>query len=456
MAIGIERLKELKVYRRRNLNKKHRTSVLAKITLNSYKKESQILDRTTIEIRKVLNHFGFLNLSYLYSEVDVPATFSLIENYDQSFKALQNFIGAIVNNIGQFIEIDLSKCKHIDTSVTFIMQVIRFEIGDIVKKRSIGFKYLQHETQFDFIPSKYKNVNRHLLLSGLLTREKYDSIKKDAIDDEQNDKFEPIYRTGYYKGTKSQKHYFENKKGIITTNIVNYLNQCLKKHDSSLNKLGQSSLEGILSEILNNAEDHGVFNTWYVTANFSQESSKSAIDEDLVGEMNLSILNFGKSMYEGLIENRDDNYNMFSELIQAKANLELECPKHGFSDDNLFTLYALQDGTSRLKFLDESRGTGTIKFLTSFLHLGDFEDKSKGYIPQLCIITGKTILICDNNYKPFDNGGVYLLTLNPEKNLRHAPKKTHLRELSDYFPGTLLNVHLYLSKDHLSTKINSD
>ncbi len=127
-----------------------------------------------------------------------------------------------------------------------------------------------------------------------------------------------------------------------------------------------------------------------------------------------------------------------------------------FTRENLFTLYALQDGSSRLKYVRESRGTGTMKFINSFLNLGDYQDNSKGYIPRLLIFSGATMLKCDNTYKPFEIEGVNYLSLNSENDMNKPPVSSHLMNLENRFPGTLIIGKIYLNQDHLKKKINGN
>jgi hypothetical protein len=448
-----QRLKEEKVYRRRRLSKKHQNAVFTKLGIFVRKSDTKTFHLFVNQIHATLRTVGFHDLSHVDPDIQIPPEFTFTTKFENSFKVIREFVGAIANNLSGIVELDFSKCKVIETAPIFIMQVIRFEIAEQLSKRIRNLTTQIRQTEYKIIPSKNKNVNRLLFLCGLINRIKYDECL--AVNDDNTDELEPVYRTGYYKGTKSQKHYLENKKGIITSEIVNYINNCLRKHETSLNIIGQTSLEGIISEILNNAEDHGVYNNWYVTANFSQETSNPTSTDNVIGEMNLAIMNFGRSIYDGLMDTRVENQENYDELLRAKSNLEQQFPKHGYSDESLFTLYALQEGTSRLKYKDFSRGTGTMKFINSFLKLGDFEDQSKGYKPSLSIFSGSTLIICDNNYKPFINDNVYLLTLNSEKDLHYPPKATNLVELKHSFPGTLLNVHLYISKGHLETKIQT-
>jgi hypothetical protein len=169
--------------------------------------------------------------------------------------------------------------------------------------------------------------------------------------------------------------------------------------------------------------------------------------------MYLSFLNFGYTIYEGFLETKIDNNNLYNQL---KTGCDQIKTKTNFSDENLFTLYALQDGVSRLKFKDESRGTGTMKFLNCFFEFGDYHDTVKKHSPSLSILSGKTELVCDNKYKPFEIKGEYFLSLNDDKDLTQPPSSKHLKNLDYSFPGTLLTVRVLLNNEHIRKKILSE
>ena len=173
-----------------------------------------------------------------------------------------------------------------------------------------------------------------------------------------------------------------------------------------------------------------------------------------VPSTDFSTANFGYSIFEGFEENKTKNNVVYSDMQQMYDLVSQSTSK--FTKENLFTLYALQEGFSRLKFIQESRGTGTIKFIQSFLYLGDYEDEKKNFIPNLLIYSGNTLLICNNKYRPFSIDGVYYLSLNKEKDLTMPPETSHIKQLGYKFPGTLLIVKIYLNENHLKKKMEEN
>jgi len=98
----------------------------------------------------------------------------------------------------------------------------------------------------------------------------------------------------------------------------------------------------------------------------------------------------------------------------------------------------------------------TMKFINSFLNLGDYEFSKHEFIPRLIIYSGNTSIKCDSRYKPFDKEGINYLSLNRKNDLTLPPDESHLKSLDRTFPGTLLAVKIYLNEHHLKRKIDEN
>lgn len=380
------------------------------------------------------------------NRVRIPKVFSLVVEYEAALKCIQHSMLCIQQNLGGEIIYDFSKCKEVDQSALFLLQIIRMEINSELKKVDVRLSVLSAKPKLTTIKSGIESVDRHLVLCGFLDSRQFGKAEG----------MQPIHSIGYVKGSKAQAHYLENQKGIITTGVRRYVNTCLGYHGLEMTATGINHLDGLVSEILNNAEDHSPTNTYYLTANFSRElPSEQQDDRESVGMLNLSILNIGYSIARGFEETKDANAETYNALIQG-FNRHKSIPGCTFTQENMFTLYALQDGVSRLKFEDESRGTGTMKFINSFFAIGDYEDIGKDYRPQLCIYSGHTILVCDNRFRPVEKGTAFIMPLNEEQDLAKLPCPKHLRALPKKFPGTLLSASFYLNEKHLTKKIKSN
>lgn len=431
--------RERKILKRRRKNVFHASEKQNSIQKFRIKYETKLISNFKSNLFTFLIENKFITGSEDVKEkIFIPATFCLEEHYNETIEIIGEIIVSIWYNVGKNITIDFSRCDNVGHSALFLLQILRLELqadfNDLNKRLSV----LTSKTDINIIKSDNKNVNLSLLLCGYLN-----------TDVEVEDGVEPINTLGYLKGKKEQKHYLENKKGLHANNIVGYINNCLKRNSFELSETGENDISSMVGEILSNAEDHSPFSTYYVTANYSQFNDDKI--ENSVGELNILFLNFGYSIYEGFKETKEENKKMYDLINQATTVIKMNS---AFSDDNLFTLFALQDGVSRLKFSNASRGTGTMKFINCFFSFGDYQNSDKKQSPKLSILSGNTQLICDNKYQPFVKDNMYYVSLNDENDLSLPPKTSHLKDLKYKFPGTILSVKAYLNKDHISKKIN--
>lgn len=407
--------------------------------------------------REIIKRFGFKLYDFLVengfidggetvsNEIKVSPDFSFCTNYEKTIETVRNLIASIIYNAGSQIIINFKDCTKVDQLSLFVLQIFKLEFSEKFNRLDQKLSILTSKVTFKIVPSTDDYVNKMLFAHGLSSEAT--EVKVAGLM--------PQKGIGYIKGSKSQKHYSENKKGAIATRIRYFLNECLREHGYEFNPGGENEIDGLLSEILGNGEDHSPFDTYYSTANYFLEF-ESQSENDAVGEINLSVMNFGYSIYEGLEETKSENHENYSLIESLFDHVYSKVNGKFTTKDNLFTLYALQEGVSRLKFEDSSRGNGTMKFINSFFALGDFEDNERNYHPELTIISGSTQVICDTKYKPFQKDGINFLSLNIEEDISIPPDPSNLKKLLTPFPGTVLNARIYLNKVHLSKKINGD
>ena len=446
--ILLQRKRERKRIKRLRLNKSFQgyASVFQREQKFREDNDRKVIQLFKSPLREFFVERGFIGKDDKHdATIKFGSDFSFCRNYEKSIDTIRNFINAVFSNIGSEIVLDFSACDSTDQPALFVLQILRMDFQEQLLSLNNRLHVISAKPNFRTVQSKVQKVNKLLLVTGLLPQAE---LKIEGLM--------PLTTTGYYKGSTSQKHYSENRKGVIGTNITNYINSCLSFHGYMFTPTGKANLEGLVSEILNNAEDHSPFNTYYVTANLLGELKKDAND-NVVGEMNLSFLNFGYSFYEGFEETKSNNSNVYQQMDDLFNQVNVGLFSAPFTKENLFTLYALQTGMSRLKYSEPSRGNGTMTFITSFFSFGDYEDEQKHYHPNLTILTGGTQLICDNKYKPFQDGnGVYFISLNSENDLAVLPEKSNLKQVRNSFPGTLLTTRIYLNKEHLRKKISNN
>ncbi|WP_215226772.1 hypothetical protein [Echinicola shivajiensis] len=440
------RKKEVKKRRLKILGKKEFTKGRAYQEKVDFilKYDRRIYENSKFKLKSYLDDVGFFDNIDLSNKVVVSGSFSLSNNYEASILVIKKFIFSVYNVFyhRSKLIIDFSKCTQIDLGSLFLLQIFRIEMMEEFKKINSRLRYLKIEPEVEIIESENFEVNKVLLINGFITKLKANKELNELI---------PRSGIGFLRGSKRQIKHVDNKKSKITTKIAEYVNNCLNDIDLKLTFEGRNKLDKIIAEVLSNAEDHSPFEIWYATANFL--INKSEVNP--IGELNLGFYNFGGSIYDGLMETRDRNKEIF-DYIDNHATKSLKIKSFSnFNKEDLFTLYAMQDGISRLKFEKESRGSGTMSFINSFFAIGDFEDESRNLFPSLKVYTGKTLLICNKKYKPQLTNDSYKLSLNSENDLELPPDPSNLIQLKSKLPGTMLSVKVFLNKKHLLNKINN-
>lgn len=444
--ISIAKKREKKNLLRKRKRYNHATnSVFYKILKTQLDNDKKIIERNTFKLYDFLCKEKFVEYEdVIYEEIFIPSVFSIEGNNNETYKCFSKIVHSMMGLRGKSLTLNFEKCQKTDEETIFFLNILLLEFIQYFEKINDKSIFKNKKIKIKYKKPKNKDVNKILLL--------YRGRMDMDIDIDQDEK--PYDNLGYLKGEKSKKHYLENKKNIFTTKIVDYLEGCLNKSGFGFKPLGRNHIEGVIGEILNNAEDHSPFNEYYVTSTFSMKNIRAEKREDFIGVLNMNFLNFGYSFYEGISEtnekNKDDYFDLEEKFRSGKYS--------NFTEDNMFTLWALQEGVSRLKYEDESRGTGTIKFINGFLYIGDYNEN--GCNPYLKIISGNTILICDNVYRPFgeENNGVstYFVSLNKNNNLDDPPDSKNLKHMDKKFPGTMLAVKIYINGKHLSEKIKSN
>ena len=151
-------------------------------------------------------------------------------------------------------------------------------------------------------------------------------------------------------------------------------------------------------------------------------------------------------MYDAFEKTKEDNGAIYNKLensyLQHKRQFTLF---KRFEKESLFTLYMLNEGISRLKFKDPSRGNGTMQFLKAFADLGTKAALGEDSKSCLNVISGHTVLTCDDEVVPFVNGTHLIISLNSQKNNKDLPDSQYLKYYSRYIPGTFIDCKIYIT-----------
>lgn len=378
---------------------------------------------------RILASKGFIDICYKKDELKVPKKFSFKDSFDETIIFFKQYISSFI--YGKQITIDFSQCERSDNSAFSIFNLLSSELGSLEFKYNLGL-YNRTNKAVYIIPSKKDGkTNKYL-----------HAFKYHALDVEFQD--DSTYLPLNLFSGKRRSSFRENLKSTACFRIVRFVFDSLLgagQQEGAWDIAIQNPLEGLVSEVLSNAEDHSPNGTeWFINGISFREVQHNTN----IVEFNLSIINFGLSMFEGFENTKEQNRDQYKTLEDLFATHVQQFTRlNRFSKEALFTLYMLNEGISRLKFEDESRGHGTMNFIDSFIKLGKFGDTNAAFTSVLNIVSGHSRLTCDNNYKPYKDGDFRKISLNKSNDIKMLPDKNYLRTEKEYFPGTILECKIY-------------
>lgn len=425
---------QFKEYKRRR--KRHGAGIKTRHSLKYFPQRGTIRQYYSVFLREMEKR-GFIKEEYVQEKIVIPNSFSFKENYNGSITTIKNYLSSFIFGKGDVV-LDFSNCLNTDVSIFSFLHVCSNEI--------FSFRERYNDTLFHKVTKWVKCIasekdgrtNRYLNAFGY--QELEDKFKDGTL-------FLPLKLiSGKGKGT-----YSENPKSVACKKVADFINTSGEPFGVSLTPDSRNALEGFVSEVLNNAEDHSLRNSeWYVNGisfNFNKNDTE-------VVEVNLAIINIGLSMYDGFEETKVKNISIYNKLdsLYEEHKRQFSLLRH-FEREQLFMLYMLNEGISRLKYEDSSRGNGTMNFIESFISLGSFGDENTNFSPKLNVISGHTVLTCDNKYKPFVNKTLHQISLNRDQDIHKLPDNDYLSYAQESFPGTILEAKIYLNKEHILKQI---
>ncbi|WP_296378157.1 hypothetical protein [Winogradskyella sp.] len=430
---------------RRRKNQKRKSK-----TYKNYKYEKYVKHIISVEKRllkkKKSPAYLFLEKSGAFEGVNVektivfPKEFSITENFEESIFKIYTAIYTYDALHNETVKLSFKKCKKIQIISLFLLESLLQEVFKYKQKLQPKLK-IRITNQIEVLKSEINEVNKRLCI--------LDNKLLFDLELEDNELIPVLQRR--YSGQKNSKSYVESRKKITTKRIVSFFNDQLRKCSLyELTEIGVNNLEGIISETIDNSEQHSFFmGEWFVCAYFFED--KNVDIGDKVIEAQLHFMNLGSTIYKSFEKRREQNKSM-SEFLDETSMKILAKTKH-FEKENLITLLSLNEGVSSLRYEDEGRGTGTIKLLRAFFDIGDHEDKKRGLYPKMAILSGKTLINIDNKYKyTKSKTGKVVIPLNDEKDAYSPPNPSHLKNLKKKFPGTVISLRVYLNENNLKEK----
>lgn len=377
-------------------------------------------------------------------EIIVPEEFSIMDTPEKSYLFLKQVISALLVENNESVILDYDIRQKIELSSQILLDIILRDFWVFRTKA-------QHSdrNKKSIFPSTIggKNINdleiRKLLFSiGSPTTLKIKEMKFDDIIP---------YKLCVHDNEK-EKDFIKRseQKEIDTTEMADYVITCLKRMNKKLTGDKLNDLCTVIGEILINAEEHSTTKYRFSIGYFKVENG----GENHFGVFRLVILNFGKTIYEKFKSEDCPNQDIVERMksLSDKYISNNWFRKSEFEEENLWTLYALQEGVTSIPYDKSKRGNGSIRFIESFFNIKGTQEADN--VSRMSIVSGKTRILFDGKYnitsKINNNGDVFkVMTFNESGNIEDKPDNKYVYCMNDYFPGTFVSARILLNDDDL-------
>lgn len=387
------------------------------------------------------------NLGYLKNKrsyiVTTPENFSFIHDADEAMNCIASLLAIPRNSKlkprAKEIHIDQRRCKTIGLGATAVFDVCALLIRSEQRLRSKGYRFTGSFPDDEQVCNQVKvmGITKHLEVAGT-------NAPKEFEDN--------VVQLPLQRGRKRNEDWKgKNDQESVSSRLAKYLNECFTTASSF--SLTQSATRQILKwtgEIITNAEEHSGVDDWYAMAcMLPMKTTSSAI----IGKCELVIFGFGKSIYQTLSSSSTPQ-----DLREQIESLVTEHTKSGFfqhkyKPEDLWTLYALQEGVSSRHSVSAPGGTGTVRLIEAFQTLGQTVDDDKK--PEMVLLSGSTRIIFNQRYKmqpeDVEGGPRNIIAFNAQNSLREKPDPKCVGSIEGFFPGTLLSFKFYVDQRFLET-----
>lgn len=449
---------QLKRFRRRTKSKSKRLAQRHRINAKS------------IELNRILNNdFSYYNvlmtflpknLKYLIFECEdshiyidklnytpllynqpfyVPQTFSLIDKPKESYEFVRVVVSTMILQKSEFVSIDYTHCEHIGLDAQIYFDVV---LKDIISfyKRCRGYKKIMpmvRQVKGDNVTNE--DVRKMLFSVGSPVIHANNFIRYGDIES---------YKLCIHNSLSKNRKTI-GRKDVDTTNLVDYVLNCLRRLNRKLTGEKIEDLCVVISEILINAEEHSSLNYRFSIGYFVEKND----NDQHFGVFRLVIMNFGQSIYEKFKDPTCPNLNSIEKMkaLSRRYNKRKLFSKSRFEEQTLWTLYSLQEGiTSTDPKVYKKRGNGSIRFIDSFFNLRGKETLAND-TSRLGLISGNTEIIFDGTYniitKNVKGEQFQYMTFNEEGDITNKPDQKFVKFVPHYFPGTLICAEILFNED---------
>lgn len=373
----------------------------------------------------------------------VPKRFSIIDNPDESYDTLRKIIHALLLENIKELTLDYKYCESTELSTQVLLDII---LQDYVKFKDICKRHCRNRK--DIFP-EFGGVN----IDNKELKEMMWSVGSPATlgiaERNYNNVVKYKLRVHSIEKNSDEKHRMEQKE-LDTTELIDYVISCLKRMNKRLTPQKRDDLCTVIGEILINAEEHSTTSKRFSIGFFREYEE----NDNHFGLIRLVILNFGKTIYEKFKADDCPNQDIVKKMHELSDQYTRKSFffKDRFEEENLWTLYALQEGVTSVPSSSYfKRGNGSIRFIESFFNIKG--NSMQDDVSRMTIVSGRTKIVFDGSYN-ITNSVIgeekfKVMAFNQSGSLEDKPDSTYVNCTKNYFPGTMISVKLLLNNDDI-------
>ncbi len=365
--------------------------------------------------------------------IKCPKVFSLLDNPDESLECIYKLIRLPSRPYQRTVLIDQSEIQQLDLAANTVFDLCAM----IVQSLRSGTHKRYNMTGYFPIDQRIRNLVKVMGIT------KHLSVKNTEAPDEFKKNVRHFALKHGKRGSDQAK---------TATRLSKHLSNCFK--DAGFD-VGLDFVRDILKwagEIMTNAEEHSGMARWYA---MSYMAPLPTTDGSFVGECELVIFNFGRTVHQNIIERAPEDLRPHIERFLEKHGKRGIMGGRPFSQEALATLLALQDGvSSRSRKLGSDGGRGTVDIIESFQRLGQTYVENKA--PKMVMLSGSARIVFDDKYsmktEATGQGGQRArIAFNNTNSLNDPPDPANVNSIKAFFPGVLVAVRFYVDSKFLGS-----
>lgn len=375
-------------------------------------------------------------------EIMVPPKFSIVFNANDSFLFIKKILSSLLIWRSADIRLNYIDCNELDLTTQILLDAILKDYINFAKT------YNKIHTRHCYFTNISGNNIRDVDVRRMIF-----SVGTPAVLNIKSFNFSDVvscslnmFDTDMIRDKKKRIE----KKDLDTTDLADYVIGCLQRLNKVLTSKRIDDLCVVIGEALINAEEHSSTHCRYSCGFFKEQE----LNGKHYGVFRLVIMNFGHTIYEKFKDPDCPNKEIVEKMkaLSHKYTTRQFFTPAQFTEETLWTLYALQEGVSSVSPKEFDRGNGSIKFIDSFFKLKGSKDVDQ--ISQLRVISGRSRIVFDGSYeiknKLDTNGETHrVMTFNDCGDIEEKPDNKYVFANEFYFPGTIISARIFINDDDL-------